>query len=235
MLIKPHSIRVNNEIISTAILSKNSQPKSPNFVFLHGGAGNKERIYNLIPPIVESNIDLLTMDFSGHGQSTGEIKKSSLKKRIEEANAAIIEFATKDPLIVCGASMGGYLAIKMLEYHKVKTLILLCPALYDKKAYNLRFDDGFTEAIREFGSWKHTDILESLENFSGKLLVVIGDNDTVIPSGVIDLIMQHTQRAQKKELYILQGCPHKMFDWLNKHEDEMAKLQLKILDYIHQN
>ncbi len=232
MFIKPISFKVNEDIIDGAILSKDGQDAPPNFIFLHGGAGNKERIYDVIPPLVNDGTNVLAMDFSGHGKSTGDLKKSSLKKRCEEARKAIEDFAATDKLIVCGASMGGYIAIKMLEYFQVETLILFCPALYDKKAYNLRFDDGFTEAIRIPESWRNTDALDLLKTFTGNLLIIMGDQDEIIPGEVIPLIMEHAFKADRRELYTLPGCHHKIFSWIKEHDDDLLKLQAKLQDYV---
>lgn len=171
MLQKTVTFTTNQETIAGTILYKDENSIDPNFIFFHGGAGNKERIYSVIPPVVDSGKSVLAIDFSGHGASTGELKKSSLKKRVEEATAAIDNYIeTNDSLIICGASMGGYIAIKMLELYKVKSLILFCPALYDKNAYNVLFDEGFTDIIRTPQSWRNTDALRLLEDFTGNLL-----------------------------------------------------------------
>ena len=73
-------------------------------------------------------------DFSGHGESSRELKKDCLEKRVHEAKSVMHQFCSEEkPLIICGSSMGGFIAIKLLEFFKISTLILLCPALYTKK------------------------------------------------------------------------------------------------------
>jgi pimeloyl-ACP methyl ester carboxylesterase len=179
------------ETISGAILSANKEPAKPRFVFLHGaGKGVKERIYDLAEVIIKSGRDMLAIDFSGHGASSGELKKSSLEKRVKEARSAIDQFTSREALTICGSSMGGYIALKMLRFYEVENLILFCPALYDKKAYSVKFDEGFSEIIRASKSWENTDALSDLKEFSGKLLLVMGDQDEVIPDEVIDLIFE---------------------------------------------
>ena len=128
--------------------------------------------------------------------------------------------------------MGGYIAIKMLKLYHVETLILVCPALYDAKASDVRFDLGFTEIIRSPESWRNTDVLKTLEAYTGNLLVVMGENDEVIPPGVIELIMRHTPHARKKELYSIPDCPHKIHQWIVDYPNELSKLQQKIWSYL---
>lgn len=234
MIKKSISIQVNEEILSTVIFSKNNIHLPPQFIFLHGaGTGVKERVLSIAEPVIEHNLNILAFDFSGHGESTGQLKQGSLEKRVNEAQAIIDQLASKEkPLIVCGSSMGGFIAIKLLEFFKISTLILLCPALYDRKAYTVPFDSGFSEIIRSPESWKKTDALPLLKNFTGRILIVMGEKDTVIPPGVIELIDLHTPNASKKELYFIKDCPHSISTWLLDHEFEQNKLHQKILKFI---
>lgn len=231
-MIKNLTFKVDNEVIAGTIFSKDDDTILPKFIFLHGGGvSTKESVQNIASPIINMGMNILAFDFSGQGESTGELKKSSLQKRQNEATVMINQFSSKEPLIVCGASMGGYIAIKMLESHQIDTLILLCPAIYDRKSVNVRFDSGFTEIIRKNLSWLDSDALFLLEKFKGKLLIVIGDRDEVIPLDVIKLIFTHAKNAKKREIHMIPGCPHQMFAWVNSNRDELIKLEEKIVEY----
>lgn len=234
MLTKQITFKVDEETLAGTIINSQNNNSKPNVIFLHGaGSSVKETlITSFAQPIVDNNYNILALDFSGHGQSSGELKKSSLKKRVIEAQAAIDKFATKEPISVCSSSMGGYIAIKLLKYHNIKNLILFCPALYAGKAYDVQFDNGFTEIIREHESWRNSDVLDLLESFTGKLLVIMGELDAVIPPGVIDLINKHTPNTSKKEIYTIKNCPHKIDNWIVDYPEELLKLQHKILEYL---
>lgn len=233
MIKNPFIFNTDDEIISGTILCNKTSAVPPKFIFLHGaGASIKERVYGIAPSIIDVGTSILTIDFSGHGESTGELKKSSLEKRVNEAKHAINKFASKESLTICGVSMGGYVAIKLLELYKIDTLILFCPAIYDKKAYNIRFDAGFTEVIRTPESWRNTDVLPLLEEFTGKLLIVMGDKDEVIPREVIELIINNAKKANKKEVYIIPDCPHRINTWVLNHEKELIRLQQKVIEYL---
>jgi uncharacterized protein len=234
MIKKPFIININKEIIDGFILSNNEPSVAPDFVFLHGGgnASFKGRVYEIAPPILKNNRNILSFDFSGHGESTGILKEGSLKKRVNESQEIIERYAAKTPLTICGASMSGYIAIKMLEFFNVNTLILMCPALYDGKAYDVQFNQGFTEIIRQHESWRNTDVISALESFTGRLLIIMGDKDEVIPSGVIELIMKHTKQASRKEIYTIAGSPHKINDWIVNYPEELMKMQQKVFEYL---
>ena len=177
------------ENITGTIIGTNTEKKS-DFIFLHGaGKSTKEKAHGFFDTLLFKTIpNITTFDFSGHGESSGTLKKSSLQKRIFETKTAIDLYTTKSQLTVCGTSMGGYIALTMLDYYNVKNLILFAPAVYNDEALALPFDAGFTEAIRKPKSWQKSSVLQSLENFTGNLLLVIGTQDEVIPKDVIALI-----------------------------------------------
>ncbi len=119
MIKNSFTFNTDDEIIAGTILSNETSVTPPKFIFLHGaGAGIKERIYGIAPSIIDVGTNILTIDFSGHGESTGDLKKSSLEKRVNEAKHAINKFASKESLTICGVSMGGYVAIKLLGFTK---------------------------------------------------------------------------------------------------------------------
>ena len=226
---------VREEIISGIILQVNQQAHIlPSCIFIHGGgsASYKERIIDFTEPIFKENINILSFDFSGHGESTGTLATGSLERRVIEAQEIIKHYSALQALTIFGASMGGYIAIKLLELFPINTLILFCPALYDVKAYEIPFDKGFTEIIRSFESWRNTDVLKILEKFTGKLLIIMGSEDQVIPEGVIELIMKHATRVNKKELYIIPQCSHQIHTWLESHPEDLKRLHQKINEYL---
>jgi len=207
--------------------------KPADFIFLHGAAqGNYSRVMTFAQPSVAKGISIVAFDHSGHGTSTGEQIHSSLKKRNDEAVAIIDAFAAGRPSTVCGSSMGGYTAIKMLEKCQVKNLVLICPAVYDRDAYNIPFDARFTEIITKQNSWQNTDAVEILQKFTGNLLILIGDDDKVIPKGVIELIHKASTQAKKKEILVIPGASHAIYDWFVSHPHKALAISQKIAQFI---
>ena len=233
MLQKDITLKVAAETIAGIVIHTDTNRLPPNFIFLHGaGTGTKENVLAITPPVITCGMNILSVDFSGHGKSTGTLKEGSLIKRIHESRTAIDQFAAQSSLTICGLSMGGYIAIKMLQFYPIDSLILMCPALYDQAATNVRFDAGFTEIIRAPMSWRKTDVLPLLQSYTGKLLIIMGEKDTVIPADVIELIIKHTPNASKKELYIIPNCPHRIPAWLVDQETELVRLHQKVQQYL---
>lgn len=219
------------EILSAFSLTKKNQ--KPSVLFLHGGGQSKKyRTLALAKKLFQKGIFSFCFDHSGSGESTGKMKNSSLKKRCKEAKIAL-EFLDKNaPITVCGSSMGGYVATKLLETKKVHTLILFCPAAYNKHAFSVPFTTKFTEIIRKKESWKQSDIFPLLKNFTGNFLFIIGEDDAIIPEGVIELFEKNTQKVAKKEIIRIPHAGHQIHSWLQEHPEEMEKVTEKMMKFI---
>ena len=224
--------RVENEELHGVFFSKDNI--RPSVFLMHGGGvlSSNERTLYLSNRLLAKDIPTFAFDFSGHGKSTGDLKESSLKKRQNEAINAICHADISKPLTIVGASMSGYTAIKLIEDFDIKNLILFCPAVYDEKAYKIKFNEGFTEIIRKKESWRNSDAFSTLNKFSGNLLIIIGEDDQVIPEGVIDLIDQYSSRAKKKEIIKIPNCNHLIHNWFNNHPEDADRITQKIADFI---
>jgi pimeloyl-ACP methyl ester carboxylesterase len=209
------------------------ESKDCEIVSLHGaGLARKERIVYLLDDLAKrAPINAGIFDFSGHGESTGKLEESSLKKRVEEATAFLNEHIVDSPVVI-GSSMGAYIAIKMLDVVTPETLILFCPALYSGEAYTVPFTKKFTEIIRKPNSWQNTDVLPLLQNFRGNLLVFIGTDDVVIPAGVIDLINENSNKVKKKAIVRIPNAPHAIHAFISEHPEVKEMVVAKVLEYI---
>ncbi len=187
-------------------------------LFLHGaGTSDKDRTKYLSDELKKYSVNGLSFNFSGYGGNPQELAKSSLEKRLSEAENAIKEFHLNEPLNLCGSSMGGYIAIKLLENHVVENLILFAPAVYDTKAFALPFDSTFSEVIRNENSWENSDAFGSLEKFTGNALIFMGEKDEVIPKRLFERIDKSLSNCKSKEIVKVPECPHKIHLWLSQN------------------
>jgi len=102
-------------------------------LFLHGAGPTTDKTVHqyLEEALLSFGIESCSFDFRGHGEKKAPLSESGLEKRYNEAKQAIQDFRLTEPLNICGSSMGGYTAIKLLEEFKIQNLILFCPAVYD--------------------------------------------------------------------------------------------------------
>jgi pimeloyl-ACP methyl ester carboxylesterase len=148
----------------------------PTILYLHGaGNSTKERGLPIMVKLAEAGLSIFCFDFSGHGESTGEMKNSSLEKRLSESQAALSFLDDKKPVTVIASSMAGHIALELVKRcPRVKNLILFYPAVYATKAFKIPFTEAFSDIIRQPNSWKDNDVMGSLQQFTGNLLVIIG-------------------------------------------------------------
>lgn len=210
-----------NEVLSAEIIhSKDKQ--QPKVLFLHGaGTATKERVYYLAQELASSGVSSFTFDFSGHGNSTGNLHDSSITKRILEAQKAL-QFVDIAHLTVVGSSMGAHIAVQLLSYTEVENLVLFCPAFYGKGCENLPFNEQFSTFIRQPNSWENSSSFELLENFKGNLFVYIGSEDTIIPQRLIEKIDEVTKNVKEKKIIRIPEATHQLHQFL-QHNHQLAK------------
>jgi pimeloyl-ACP methyl ester carboxylesterase len=205
----------------------------PSIICLHGGgpAGMQSTEY-LAEALQKNGKSVIRFDFSGQGRSSGILAASSLKKRLDETRAVLDYFGWRNEIAVIGTSMGGYIACRLIREVPINRLALFGPAAYTPRAWDVEFDKGFTEIIREDKSYLESDVQEKLQTFHGEALYVSGSNDTVIPKAVVDSYKRALSGCKKYEEYIIQGCPHPIHTWLMKHPKERKILEQKVIEWI---
>jgi esterase/lipase len=60
------------------------------------------------------------------------------------------------------------------------------------------------------------------------MLIVMGSEDTVIPSAIPEILLHDSTRSTQKELHILDGAPHMLARWM-QDDPENARYIGKIL------
>lgn len=82
----------------------------------------------------EKGYSCTRFDYSGHGESGGDFKLGTISRWLEESLAVVARF-TAGPQLLVGSSMGGWIAIRMLQQlrksgdaDRILGLLLLAPA-----------------------------------------------------------------------------------------------------------
>ncbi len=206
----------------------------PRVLALHGAGRSDRSAFNLSRThFWTRGISSAAFDFVGHGETGGILKRSSLKSRTEQACRVIDQLQLAQPLSIMATSMGAYTAVKLLEQYTVAHLILLVPAMYTAKAYDVPFGQGFTELIRGSKSWEQSDAWAILSGFTGRLLIVAGERDAVIPPGVIQGIYNAAEKAESRDLYVAPDASHYVItDLRAKHADDLHRLFVRMADLL---
>jgi pimeloyl-ACP methyl ester carboxylesterase len=202
----------------------------PRLLVLHGaGRSCRERFRDLREHFWARGIGSVAFDCIGHGDTGGDLKTSSLKSRTEQACAVIGAAGLTRPFSVLAASMGGYTAVTLLQRYDIANLVLIGPAMYAAEAYPVPFNGGFTEIIRRPKSWEASDAWNILSGFAGRLLVVAGERDTVIPPGVIRRIYESAANATERAVYVAPGASHLIITDLRAKDPERLDQVLDLM------
>ncbi|MGW1497026.1 alpha/beta fold hydrolase [Streptomyces mirabilis] len=211
-------------------------------VLLHGaGLGNKERLLPLLEEFAARGCRGLALDFSGHGESSGELKDLSLRRRFEQAVSVIDASVPADgPLILVGFSMSGQTVADLAGHYgrRVVALGLCAPAVYGAEAWQVPFEeDGgtsrssevesgggrFSEIIRAPDSWRQAPALDVLRGYDGRAVLAVPGTDAVIPPAVTEAVTDAlTARAQFTRLEF-PDADHMLGLWLREHPADRTR------------
>ncbi|MFI6434038.1 alpha/beta fold hydrolase [Streptomyces sp. NPDC050759] len=216
--------------------SVDSGPTTVTAVLLHGaGHGSKERLLPLLDEFVAHGCRALAFDFSGHGESSGELAELSLRRRFEQAVAVIDAHAPADgPLVLVGFSMSGQTVADLVRYYgeRVVALGLCAPAVYAAEAWDVPFGNGdgrFSGIIRRPDSWRRSPALEVLRAFEGRAVLAVPGTDAVIPPEVTEAVQEALAFRSQFTRLELPEADHQLGRWLRDHADGRRELVTSLL------
>mgnify|MGYP002781166738 CR=1 FL=1 len=98
---------------------------APVVVFVHGTPFNKS-VWDLQAEALKSNYRVITYDLRGHGQTEGPADDLTVQKHTEDL-FRLIDVLHLDKVILCGISLGGYIALSAIEQNHDKfNALVLC-------------------------------------------------------------------------------------------------------------
>jgi pimeloyl-ACP methyl ester carboxylesterase len=108
----------------------------PALLFLHGLA-TRWQIFKALIPRLRSHWHIYALDFRGHGKS-GHVPGHYTVSDFEADTTAFLEVAIKEPAVIFGHSMGGWIAAAVAAHHPELTrAIVLCDtAIYPDSVPN---------------------------------------------------------------------------------------------------
>lgn len=212
------------------------EPAGASVVLLHGaGNGSKERLVPLLEEFAAHGCRALAFDFSGHGESTGVLRESSLRRRFEQAVSVIDAHArVAGPLVLVGFSMSGQTVADLVGHYggRVAGLGLCAPAVYAGEAWDVPFGDGdgrFSEIIRRPGSWRAAPALEVLRAYEGRAVLAVPGTDAVIPPAVTEAVSAALARRARFTHWELPEAEHRLGRWFRDHPEDRREFVTAVL------
>lgn len=158
-------------------------------------SSSKARIKDIINTLCDATGSAaLAIDYTGHGESPFELRDTRPAQHFLEAITAFDWLKAKYPdarITVFGTSYGSFLATQLTKYREFDRLILRIPAIYKPNAFydlwSLRIDnqESYNQDMLAYRSNEEEllrhPLLARASNFKGKTLVVVHDQDEVVP------------------------------------------------------
>ena len=182
--------------------------KTPLVITMHGMKENRDAPIEktVSDALVKAGFATIRFDFAAHGESSGKDYEVTTSRQVEEGRA-IYEYAAKLPfvskIILFGHSQGGLVAGLLaadLGSDKVPALVQVAASAAVKETAltgivgNSKVFDpdniperiplgnsGFTIGREYFEELKTMTIYEEAETYSGKVLLVHGEEDKTVP------------------------------------------------------
>lgn len=197
-------------------------------VFLHGaGNGSKARLANLSRDSAARGYAALSLDFSGHGESSGEIGELSLERRFVQARAVIdASVPTEHELVLVGFSMSGQTVADLTTHYgeRVYAIGVCAPAVYAAAAWGLPFAAGFTEVIRTPDSWRQSPALDAFRGLSARAVLATPAVDAIIPAEVTEAVAEALGASRSRlTRLVFEHADHKLVRWFNGNAADRAE------------
>ncbi|MCS4246246.1 alpha/beta fold hydrolase [Pseudomonas sp. BIGb0164] len=182
--------------------------RNPHLFCFHGGGTRCRSVFADVRHTLHGQgIGSTALDCIGHGQTGGVFADSSLHRREQQA-LSVIRHSGVRPSALIGISMGAYNAVRLSETLEAQTLVLVVPGIYTPEAYKVPFGPLFSAIIRQHRSWADSDAWDILSRFKGRLLVIAGEQDDVIPLEIPERLLDAATHAQDKALLVIPDAGH---------------------------
>lgn len=204
--------------------------ETPRVLALHGGGVSTHRGAQwLLAPLAAQGWPGAGFDFVGHGETGDALEGSSLDHRIAQAHAVADALPLAAPRVLVASSMGGHVACRLIEPLRPRALVLFCPAAYAASAESQPFGPAFQRTIRATTDFDASPAFTALERFDGRLLLVLGSDDAVIPPAVFAAYRGRARNAERVEVLVLEGAGHLLHRWLAERPLQAARVQTRVL------
>jgi len=169
---------------------------------------NSPGAFEKMAVFVSLGFDVYMFDHRGYGFSTGNPNVDNLREDAVLTYDYVTNLVNK-PLVVHGHSLGGFEAAHVASQRHVDTLVLEATATKVTdwvEAARSSFPFNLLQ-ITVGPNLQRVDNIEALKQHNGKLVVIVGDEDTFTPLSLSQKLYELAP-TQKKRMLVVAGGEH---------------------------
>lgn len=203
----------------------NANRDKPTVLWMHGSKPGGNRATTFTQKLAQSGPSCFRFDFTGHGDSSGPLP--TLYQLENDARNALEILDKTKPLTIIGSSLSGHIALSLLAHANIKNLVLLCPAVFPDRSKHADYHDRrikLTDNTAKPFAYLHS--------FTGNLLHIIGEHDTVIPAAVTEAFKSCSTNTKRREFIVIPEMAHSFTPWFEAHPDKKMALFMKMINFI---
>ena len=194
----------NSRELKLSAIFEGENRDAPVVVMCHGFHSSKDNPITsrtLAQKLVENGLSVLRFDFTGHGQSEGDIDEVTPLMGLDDLKCAIKTLNNQN-FALYGSSFGGYISLLYASQNPVLTLALKAPV---SDWCQVQISKGRGE--RFYQETKNISIYQKAKNIKAPTLITHGDKDDVVPIEQSQKLIK-ALRSKIKTLEIIRGANH---------------------------
>jgi len=214
----------NSRGLNLSAIFEGEEKDAPIVVMCHGFHSSKDNPITsraLAQKLVESGLSVLRFDFTGHGESQGNIDEITPLYALNDLKSAIKTLGKKK-IAIYGSSFGGYIALLYATDHPILALALKSP-VSDWSQVQISNDRG--KRFRQ--ETENINIYQKAKNIKAPTLIIHGDQDDVVPLAQSQRLYKYLGSAIKK-LEIIKGANHDI------RGEDLEKANTQITDFFQE-
>jgi dienelactone hydrolase len=220
----PHEGEIAIDVDGERIAATRISPASalPGVLLVHGWGGSQDQYLGRAREIAALGCICLTFDLRGHARTERQRETVTREDNLRDVLAAYDRLASMPEIdagsiAVIGSSYGGYLAAILTRLRAVRWLGLRAPALYkddnwDLPKRRLHEEQRLAEYRRRRVKAPDNRALSACAEYTGDVLLVESERDTVIPHPVIASYVAACARARSMTHRVITGADHALSD-----------------------
>lgn len=233
-MIEKVEILVNSQKIKgTIYYPEILKDKNPAVILFTGMTSNENRYADYALELVKNGLIVFTFSYRGHGESEGDFDSLTVNDLLDDGVAAYNFLVSKNVVDqnrigICGASVGATVAILVTDKFPVSSLVLRAPAIYPDEIMGLTLTEIFENEkilFKEIKNTEETAAIKSIKNFEGDLLLILSENDQIIPKFIPQSIYDNATKAKSKKIFIIPEASHNLSEekWRNQFKTALVE------------